>query len=127
MSSPHQVYSRSLPRDHGCPLWIPEPRSGLRASYQQHGLKIGDVGVVSPDNGSFDVWFNITLPHDEQPYPELVPENFTRVVLDQERDLDPQPHALPAHEVISSTSVKLISCHEDPAYDQTPSRYAIFP
>ncbi|KAF8437949.1 hypothetical protein L210DRAFT_3369256, partial [Boletus edulis BED1] len=107
---------------HGYPLWTPELKIQLRENYQLEGLKIGDVGIVSPNDGSFDVLFNITLPQSEQPYPRLVREDFTPIVLDPEADFATQPRAVSVHGVIPSESVELIS-QEIHSCDQRPSRY----
>ncbi|KAF8123492.1 hypothetical protein EV363DRAFT_1420080 [Boletus edulis] len=56
---------------------------------------------------------------NEQPYPELVKENFTPIILDQQRDLATQPDAVAAHGVISSDSVELMS-QEVHSCDQEP-------
>ena len=42
--------------------WTPKPNTELPESYQREGPKIGDAGTAVPDDGSFDVFFNITLP-----------------------------------------------------------------
>ncbi|KAF8444926.1 hypothetical protein L210DRAFT_3054301 [Boletus edulis BED1] len=118
---PHEVYSKCLLGAHGYPLWTPQLKTQLRESYQLEGLKIGDVGIISPNNGGFDVLFNITLPCDEQPYPELVREGFTPVTLNRERDFDTQPDAVTPHDVIPSASMELIS-REVHSSDQQPSR-----
>ncbi|KAF8122599.1 hypothetical protein EV363DRAFT_1554382, partial [Boletus edulis] len=55
----------------GYPSWTPQLNIELRETYQLDGLKIGDVGIISPIDASFDVLFNITLPHNEQPYLRL--------------------------------------------------------
>ncbi|KAF8122172.1 hypothetical protein EV363DRAFT_858699 [Boletus edulis] len=120
-SAPHEVYSKCLLGAHGYPLWTPELKIQLRENYQLEGLKIGDVGIVSPNDGSFDVLFNITLPQSEQPYPRLVREDFTPIVLDPEADFATQPRAVSVHGVIPSESVELIS-QEIHSCDQRPSR-----
>ncbi|KAF8139625.1 hypothetical protein EV363DRAFT_1310151 [Boletus edulis] len=119
--APHEVYSRCLPGAYGYPLWTPELKIQLRESYQLEGLKIGDVGIVSVNDGSFDVLFNITLPRNEQPYPKLVREDFAPVILDPEADIATQLHAVPAHDVISSASIELVS-REFHSCEQKPPR-----
>ena len=127
MSFPyHEVYPRCLAGACGYPLWTPQLKAELPEDYQRNGLKIGDVGIVSPHNGSFDVLFNITLPPDEQPYPELVPKHLTPVVLNHKTDLATLSDAVSAHGVISSTSVELVS-QDVHNCDQTPPRYVTFP
>ena len=123
--SPHEVYSRYLVGARGYPLWTPQLKAELPDHYQMEGLKIGDVGHVSPMDGSFDVLFNITLPRNRQPYPKLVREDFIPVTLDQE-NFATQDDAVSAHGVIPSASVELTSKHVDTDRHQTPSRYATF-
>ena len=121
----HEVYSRCLAGRCGYPLWTPQLKAELPEDYQRDGLKIGDVGIVSSLDGSFDVLFNITLPPDEQPYPELVPKHLTPVILNPKTDLATQSGAVSANGVISSASVELIS-RDIHNCDQTPSRYVAF-
>ena len=123
--SPHEVYSRYLVGAEGYPLWTPQLNAELPDDYQMEGLKIGDVGLVSPMDGSFDVLFNITLPRNKQPYPNLVREGFIPVTLDP-ANFATQHDAVSTHGVIPSASVKLTSKHVDTGRDQTPSRYATF-
>lgn len=81
---PQDVYARNLLSHRGYPLWTPEPNIELPECYQREGLKIGDVGVVDED-GSFDVFFNITLPREHPLHaPDGVPDNFTQVKLRRE-------------------------------------------
>lgn len=124
MFPPHEVYSKSLVGDHGFPLWTPQLKAELPEDYQLDGLKIGDVGIVSPVDGSFDVLFNITLPRNRQPYPRLVREGFVPVILDQE-NLATQHDAMSPHDVISSASMELTSKHVYTCRDQTPARCVI--
>lgn len=42
---------------HGYPQWIPRP-DVLVSGHEEHGVSIGDVGIVTPDQ-SFDFLFNI--------------------------------------------------------------------
>ena len=76
-TSPQDVYARLLSSPRGYTLWTPEPSNELLVE-RRDGLRIGDVGVVIPDDGGFDVFFNICLPPD---YPfhrrHGVPEGFT--------------------------------------------------
>jgi hypothetical protein len=76
--SPQDVYARHLVSRRGYPLWTPEPSMDLPDSYVREGLKIGDVGVVVPEDGSFDVFFNVCLPPEHSLHRETgVPDNFT--------------------------------------------------
>ena len=121
--SPHEVYSRYLVGAQGYPLWTPQLKAELPDDYQLEGLKIGDVGHVSPMDGSFDVLFNITLPRNRQPYPKLVREGFIPVTLDP-ANFATQHDAVSPHDVIPSASVELTSKHVDTGRGQTPSRCA---
>ena len=77
----------------------------LPDTYRQEGLKIGDVGVVVPENGSFDVFFNVTLPLTHVLHQETgVPDNFTPIPLNR-RDIFEFPEAEGAGRVISTSSV----------------------
>ncbi|KAF8137628.1 hypothetical protein EV363DRAFT_1536876 [Boletus edulis] len=121
MTSPHEVYSRCLLGARlGYPLWTPQLKIELRESYQLEGLKIGDVGIISSIDGSFDVLFNLTLPRNEQPYPKLVREDFTPVILDPDADFTTQDDAVSAHGIFPRASVELIS-QEVQLDDQKPS------
>ena len=102
---PPDIYARNLLSHRGYPLWTPEPNIELPESYQREGLKIGDVGVVVPDEGSFDVFFNITLPRAHPLHaPDGVPDNFTQVELRRE-DYRIAPDAECPGRVVSSSSV----------------------
>ena len=73
--------------------------------YIQQGLKIGDVGVVVPEDGSFDVFFNVCLPPDHSLHLETgVPDNFTPIRLSG-RDISKFPEAECAGRVISTASM----------------------
>ncbi|KAF8917141.1 hypothetical protein CPB85DRAFT_1166399, partial [Mucidula mucida] len=43
---------------HGYPLWIPDPDEILPQSYCKDGISIGDVGLLTQDEG-FDFLFNV--------------------------------------------------------------------
>ena len=78
---PPDIYARHLLSRRGYPLWTPEP-SHQHLTYQRDGLQIGDVGVVNPEDGSFDVFFNICLPQDHSFHRATgVPDNFTPIEL----------------------------------------------
>ncbi|THU88095.1 hypothetical protein K435DRAFT_821736 [Dendrothele bispora CBS 962.96] len=52
-----------MPKGHGYPLWVPEPNDTLLPEYRDDGVRIGDVGFVTPDGG-FNFLFNICLEND---------------------------------------------------------------
>ncbi|KAF8546563.1 hypothetical protein OG21DRAFT_1103719 [Imleria badia] len=108
---PQDVYARNLLSHRGYPLWTPEPNIELPEGYQREGLRIGDIGVVVPEDGSFDVFFNITLPREHPLHaPDGVPLNFTQVKLRRE-DYRIVPDAEYPGRVISSSSVECtVSC-----------------
>lgn len=101
---PQDVYARLLTSPRGYPLWTPEPSNELLME-RRDGLRIGDVGVVIPDDGGFDVFFNICLPR-EHPFHRRhgVPEGFTCI---DQSDLDIRtiPNAENPGRIISSSSV----------------------
>jgi len=42
----------------GCPLWYPDLDENLRATYHEHGIPIGDVGIIT-GAGQFDFNFDV--------------------------------------------------------------------
>ena len=108
---PQDTYARNLLSHRGYPLWNPEPSRELPDSYTREGLKIGDVGTVVPDDGSFDVFFNMTLPREHPLHaPDGVPDNFTQVPLRSEDCRIVREMETPGR-VISSASVDCaVSC-----------------
>ena len=74
------MYAKHLPyAPYGYPLRMPEPMGTLPPNYQDHGLEIGDVGIVGRD-GQFDVLFNICGHSDNYlHHSHGVPENFQPV------------------------------------------------
>lgn len=104
-SPPPQSYAKHLlPLGYGYPLWTPEPSHELLLR-RRDGLRIGDVGVIDLENGSFDVFFNICLPR-EHPLHRVtgVPDNFVPIELN-EWDIASFPHAEYPGRVISTSSV----------------------
>ncbi|KAH0832922.1 hypothetical protein J3R83DRAFT_11889 [Lanmaoa asiatica] len=105
--SPQDIYVRHLLSHRGYPLWMPEPSRRLPQDYLREGLRIGDVGVVVPENGSFDVFFNICLPPEHPLHRRGVPDNFNPISLDSE-DIDVFPSAEHPGRVIASPSVRQV-------------------
>lgn len=114
--SPQDVYARHLVSRRGYPLWTPETSLTLPDTYRERGLKIGDVGVVVPEDGSFDVFFNICLPSTHSLHRHTgVPKDFTPIQL-EDRDISIFPEAECAGRVIVASSITRIgrqSSNED--------------
>ena len=92
----------------------------LPDSYVQHGFKIGDVGVVVPQDGSFDVFFNVCLPPTYSLHRETgVPDNFTPILLSG-RDIAKFPEAESAGRIISTSSMARV--RDTDASDEDPAR-----
>ena len=118
--SPQDVYARHLVSGRGYPLWTPEPSMDLPDIYVQQGLKIGDVGVVVPQDGSFDVFFNVCLPPTHSLHRATgVPNGFTPILLN-ERDIAKFPKAESAGRIISTSSMARVS--DTDASDDDPER-----
>ncbi|KAJ7126818.1 hypothetical protein C8R44DRAFT_105932 [Mycena epipterygia] len=60
----------------GFPLYVPEPRRNLSEEYRKRGVRIGDVGRVTPE-GAFDFLFNIYCPSGHPINSNGVPDNFS--------------------------------------------------
>ncbi|KAH0838802.1 thioredoxin-like protein [Lanmaoa asiatica] len=102
--SPQDVYARHVSSPRGYPMWTPEPSSQL-LSYRPEGLRIGDVGVVVPENGNFDVFFNICLPKDHHFHKATgVPDGFSPVEL-SDADIKTVPNVESAGQIITASSV----------------------
>uniref|UniRef100_A0A0W0G752 G domain-containing protein n=1 Tax=Moniliophthora roreri TaxID=221103 RepID=A0A0W0G752_MONRR len=80
MDSEGQLYARLLlPLGHGYALWLPEPNGDLPVEYLDQGVRIGDVGIVTPDGG-FDFLFNVCLPVDHPINQSRgTPDNFVHI------------------------------------------------
>ncbi|KAG9310395.1 hypothetical protein JVU11DRAFT_9533 [Chiua virens] len=102
--SPQDVYARYLLSSRGYPLWVPEPSHDLLVR-RPDGLRIGDVGVVVPEDGGFEVFFNICLPR-EHPFHRAtgVPDNFRQLQLG-DQDTRIIPNLEQPGRIISSSSV----------------------
>lgn len=113
MSDSHQdVYSKHLLRSgYGYPLRTPEPMSTLPPKYQDHGLQIGDVGIVD-DDGQFDVLFNICRREDNPIQSHGVPKNFQPVLPDAIKTVESAISAGP----IRSLGIREILRHNEQGY-----------
>ena len=100
----HAIYERHMSlKNHGFPLWTPQPNMRLSPSYRRQGVSIGDVGIFTPDGG-FDFLFNVCLPAGHPNNPDELPEGFSCFVL---RPADVSEfHAHSSHSYLSSPSVK---------------------
>ena len=109
--SPQDVYARHLLSPRGYPLWTPEPSNQLLV-YRRDGLRIGDVGVVIPEDGYFDVFFNICLPQDH-PFHRAtgVPDNFRPIEL-SDMDIRTVVNAENPGRIIANSSVKSVRTAE---------------
>lgn len=112
--SPQDAYARYLLSSRGYPLWIPEPSHQLLL-YRPDGLRIGDVGVVVPEDGGFEVFFNICLPR-EHPFHRAtgVPDDFKHVEL-RDEDIRVIPYVENPGRIISTSSVTKIRNVEPPS------------
>lgn len=120
---PPQLYAKHLlPFGYGYPVWTPEPSHELLLR-RRDGLRIGDVGVIDLENGSFDVFFNICLPRDHPLHRATgVPDNFVPIELD-EWDIASFPHAEYPGRVISTSSVTASTI--EPSSAATPPRWVM--
>ncbi len=78
--SSREIYTRLLlQKEHGYPLWIPEPDGRLPEAYRGKGVGIGDVGILRNDGG-FDYLFNACMPADDPINKGRVPEGFEPII-----------------------------------------------
>lgn len=114
VKSPQDIYARHVSSSRGYPMWTPEPRSQL-LSYRPKGLRIGDVGVVVPENGNFDVFFNICLPKDHHFHQATgVPDGFNPIEL-SDADIRTIPDAESAGQVLIASSVTRVGSDVAPS------------
>ncbi|KAI3601681.1 hypothetical protein WG66_009039 [Moniliophthora roreri] len=77
-----QNYARFLyPRKHGVPLFYPEPNASsiFPQAHQETGVRVGDLGVLTPE-GRFDFVFNVCRPADDPIQWKGVPDNFEQLI-----------------------------------------------
>jgi len=73
----NEIYERLLRwKKRGFALYVPQPNRRLPIAYQRTGIRIGDVGIITPDGG-FSFLFNICVPHDDPINPHILPEDFS--------------------------------------------------
>jgi len=73
----NEIYERLLRRkQRGFALYVPQPNRRLPIPYRRTGIRIGDVGIITPDGG-FSFLFNICVPHDDPINPRILPEDFS--------------------------------------------------
>jgi len=53
-----EAYRLLLLEKLGYPLWYPDLDENLPATYREHGIRIGDVGIIT-GAGQFDFKFNV--------------------------------------------------------------------
>ncbi|KAF8886954.1 hypothetical protein BD779DRAFT_1528904 [Infundibulicybe gibba] len=113
MSSPNdaQVYAKQLLlKRHGYPLWVPEPY-GNTVTYRTKGVRIGDVGYVTPE-GAFETLFNVRAAPDDPINGRGVPDGFEQIAVASE-DLVHLPHFHQPGSAVTSASAKGRSCQVD--------------
>lgn len=99
-----QVYARQLLlKRHGYPLWVPEPY-GNSVAYRTKGVRIGDVGYVTPD-GAFETLFNLRAAAADPINFRGVPEGFEQVVVPEE-DIVHIPNYHQSNSTVTSASAK---------------------
>ena len=119
--SPQDIYARHVSSSRGYPMWTPEPSSQL-LSYRPEGLRIGDVGVVVPENGNFDVFFNVCLPKDHHFHQATgVPDGFSPIELSN-ADIKTVANVESAGQVLTASSVTKVGGDEA----SFPLRYVYF-
>ena len=92
-----EVYLRlMLKHKLGYPLYGPEPKCGLPIEYRKRGVKIGDVGRITPD-GAFDFLFSIDSSQASLVNPSILPRDFETIppigILSEDR-FQPGEHLL---------------------------------
>jgi len=95
-----EVYLRlMLKHKHGYPLYRPGPKRNLRMEYRKRGVRIGDVGRITPD-GAFDFMFNIDSSQATSVNPPNLPTNFETIPpieIRSKRYFKPGQHLLSEH------------------------------
>ncbi|KAF8886952.1 hypothetical protein BD779DRAFT_542711 [Infundibulicybe gibba] len=121
MFSPNdaQVYAKQLLlKRHGYPLWVPEPY-GSTVTYRTKGVRIGDVGYVTPE-GAFETLFNVRAAPGDPVNERDVPEGFEQIMVVPE-DLVHLSHFHQPGSVVASASAKEKSYQMDLSTTAIPS------
>ncbi|KAK0215856.1 hypothetical protein EDD85DRAFT_443906 [Armillaria nabsnona] len=86
--SSREIYTRLLlQKEHGYPLWIPEPDGRLPEAYRGKGVGVGDVGILRNDGG-FDYLFNACMSADDPINKGRVPEGFEPIICADIREVE---------------------------------------
>ncbi|PBK99970.1 hypothetical protein ARMGADRAFT_525229 [Armillaria gallica] len=86
--SSREIYTHLLlQKEHGYPLWIPEPDGHLPEAYSGKGVRVGDVGILRNDGG-FDYLFNACIPADDPINKGRVPEGFEPIICAAIREVE---------------------------------------
>ncbi|KAK0489408.1 hypothetical protein IW261DRAFT_413233 [Armillaria novae-zelandiae] len=87
-TSSREIYIRLLlQKEHGYPLWIPEPDGRLPEAYRGKGVRVGDVGILRNDGG-FDYLFNACKPADNPINKGRIPEGFEPIISADVREIE---------------------------------------
>ncbi|KAK0466738.1 uncharacterized protein EV420DRAFT_645973 [Desarmillaria tabescens] len=86
--SSREIYTRLLlQKEHGYPLWIPEPDGRLPEAYRCKGVGVGDVGILRNDGG-FDYLFNVCKSADDPINQGRVPKGFEPIICGDIREIE---------------------------------------
>jgi hypothetical protein len=88
-----------LKHKQGYPLYRPGPKRGLPMEYRKRGVRIGDVGRITP-HGAFDFLFNIDSSQASSVNPSTLPRDFETIPpieIISEDHFQPGEHLLSDH------------------------------
>lgn len=110
----NEIYERHLElKKRGFPLWIPEPNLRLPNAYKRIGIRIGDVGLITP-SGAFSFLFNVCESRDHPINPRILPEGFASIAHER-TDISAYPEFTPGSFLASATIEKI---QNDPPFRQ---------
>jgi hypothetical protein len=76
-----EVYAKLLLlKGLGYPLWYPDLDQNLPQAYRDHGVNMGDVGIIT-GNGAFDFKFNVCTTPEDAVNVRGVPNNFEQWIV----------------------------------------------